>query len=31
VSSPYFIKSKVNNCNRATYYRYGHKTLCFWE
>lgn len=29
VSSPYFIKSKVNNCNRATYYRSGHKTLCF--
>lgn len=29
VASPYFIKSKVNNCDRATYYRYGHKTLCF--
>lgn len=29
VSSPYFIKSKVNVCNPATYYRYGHKTLCF--
>lgn len=29
VSSPYFIKSKVNVCRPQTYYRYGNKTLCF--
>lgn len=29
VSSPYFIKSKVNICSPSTYYRNGKKTLCF--
>ena len=28
-TAPYFIKSKVNNCNRQTYYRIGNRTMCY--
>jgi hypothetical protein len=28
-TAPYFIKSKVNICNKALYHRNGNKTMCF--
>lgn len=28
-NTPYFLKSKVNTCNRIYYYRKGNPTMCF--